>query len=161
MEEKYPSFTAVLHSAVKSAPSGLDAQTIAATLGKPYPTFMSEISRQPNHKLGADLILPIIDLTGSIIPMQFLARKLGGVFIKVPPASQQMGSELLQTLADSVKEFGEFASETAQSISDGKIPADQLARIQKEGHEAVESIMQMLKLARLTHEAQFQFQGSK
>ncbi len=46
-------------------------------------------------------------------------------------------------------------AETAASISDGEIPREQFDRISKEGMEAVESIMAMLRLARVTYEKQF------
>ena len=62
----------------------------------------------------------------------------------------------MKQLAASVKEFGEFAAETAKDISDGDIPKDQLDRIIKEGHEALEAIMAMITLARKTHEEQYQ-----
>lgn len=154
---EFPSLTAVLHSAVKMAKkegSGLDALTIADLVGKPYATLMSELSRQEGHKLGADLILPLIESTGMDMPIRFLARQLGGAFVKIPaPAICNAG--LVQALAESVKEFGEFAAETAVDISDGDIPADQLARIQQEGNEAIEAIAAMIKLAEATHQKQY------
>lgn len=151
---KHPSFTAVLHAAVKNAESGLDAKTIADLVGKPYQTLMSELSRQEGHKLGADLVLPLIEASASLMPVHFLARQLGGAFVLLPEAASHNG-ELVETLASSVKEFGEFAAETAVNISDGNIPADQLARINKEADEAIEAILAMKKLARLTHAKQY------
>lgn len=154
---EFPSLTAVLHSAVKMAKkegSGLDVQTIADTVGKPYATLMSELSRQEGHKLGADLVLPLIEATGMDMVIKFLARQLGGAFVKIPEAAA-CNACLVQSLADSVKEFGEFAAETAKDISDGDIPADQLARIKKEGSEAIEAVAAMIKLAEATHEKQY------
>jgi hypothetical protein len=155
---EYPSLTAVCHQMALRAPSGLTAHSLAELCGySNYNTFMSEISGQPGHKLGADKLLPLMDVCGSDAPLEFLARERGGVFIRTPEAAEG-GGELARTLAASVKEFGEFMQQTAVSISDGRIPRDQLDRINKEGMEAVESIMAMLKLARVTHEAQY---GSK
>jgi hypothetical protein len=151
----YPSLTAVCHQMSLRAPSGLAAHTVAELAGYTnYNTFMSEISAQPGHKLGADKLLPLMDACGSDAPLEFLARERGGVFIRTPEAASGSG-ELAKTLADSVREFSEFMQETALSISDGQIPRDQFDRITKEGMEAVEAIMAMLKLARVTHEAQF------
>ena len=149
-----PSLTAVLHRVVLSRPGGLDARSIADLVGKPYQTLMSELSRQEGHKLGADMVLPIMRVCDSDIPMTFLARERGGVFLRTPePACG--GSELARTLAASAKEYAEFMQETAASIADGQIPREQLDRISKEGMEAVEAIMAMMKLARVTHEAQY------
>jgi hypothetical protein len=149
-----PSLTAVLHQVVLARASGIDPRTVADLLGKPYSTLMSELSRQEGHKLGADMVLPILRITGSDLPLHFLSRESGGVFLRLPEAAKG-GGELAHTLATSAKEYAEFMQEAAASISDGKIPADQLARISKEGQEAVEAIMAMLRLARVTHEAQY------
>ena len=156
----YDSLTDVLHLAVKSAPSGRTAISVAALIGKPYPTLMSELSDQPGHKLVANLILPIINATNSNEPIHWLCRQRGGLFLQLPDPAQGAG-ELVQALAVSIKEFGDFATEVAEDISDGLIPRHQLDRIQKEGHEAMESIMALLKLASITHEAQYGRPGGK
>lgn len=151
----YPSLAAVCHQVVKSAPNKLDAATIADFIDKPYATLMSELSGQPGHKLGADLLLPLMEICDSDLPLTFLARQRGGVYIPLPRAAEDP-APLMKQLAASVKEFGEFAAETAKDISDGDIPKDQLDRIIKEGHEALEAIMAMITLARKTHEEQYQ-----
>ena len=155
MSAEFPSLTAVLHELVKHAPSELTARTIAELAGKDYNTLMSELSRQPGHKLGADLLLPLMEICDSDLPLTFLARQRGGVYIPLPRAAEDP-APLMKQLAASVKEFGEFAAETAKDISDGDIPKDQLDRIIKEGHEALEAIMAMITLARKTHEEQYQ-----
>lgn len=153
--KSYPSLTAVCHQTVLRAPSGLDARTIAELVGYgSYQTMMSELSGQPGHKLGADKLLPLMDVCGSDAPLEFLARERHGVFLKLQPPAEGTG-ELVQSLAASIREFGEFAAETAQNISDGDLPRDQLDRITKEGQEAVEAILRMMKMARVTHEAQY------
>lgn len=152
---EYPSLTAVCHQMTLRAPSGLPAHTIAELVGySHYNTMMSELSVQPGHKFGADKLLPLMDACGSDAPVEFLARERGGVFLKVERPAHE-GGELAATLASSVREFGEFLQETAASISDGQIPRDQMDRIQKEGQEAVEAILTMTRLARVTHEAQY------
>lgn len=151
----FPSLTAVVHETVRRAPSGLNAKTIAEIVGYTnYNTMMSEISRQPGHKLGADMLLPLMDATASHAPMHFLARELGGVFVHIPQASPESG-EMVQQLAAVIKECSDFFTESAQDISDGDIPADQLARMQKEGHEALTAITKLLQLAQRMHETQY------
>ncbi|MDL2306612.1 transcriptional regulator [Desulfovibrio sp. OttesenSCG-928-C06] len=150
---RFPSLTAVLHHSVLNAPSGLDAKTIAELVGKPYQTFMSELSRQQGHKLGADMVLPVISVSGSFLGVNFIARQMGGVFVPLPdPALSSSDAVLAHALADSMREFGEFAAETAASISDGDIPLDQLESIDKEADEAIVAIQTMKKLSRARHE---------
>lgn len=87
----FPSAAAVMHQAVLRAPSGLDTRTIAEVAGYTnYNTMMSELSRQPGHKLGADMLLPLMDAAGSNAPVEFLARERGGVFLVLPEAAQNM-----------------------------------------------------------------------
>ena len=40
---------------------------MADLVGKPYATLMSELSQQPGHKLGAELLLPLMDVCESAI----------------------------------------------------------------------------------------------
>ena len=154
-----PSLVKILHMVFRNPPSKLDSQTMADLVGKPYATLMSELSCQPGHKLGADLILPLCRVTESSEPIKFLARQMGGVLFKdIKPSSAldpaKVAEGLVKTLAESIKEFSEFCTDTATSIADGKIEQDELNRITKEGQEAVESILSMINLAKATHQAQ-------
>ena len=153
MSAEFPSLTAVLHELVKHAPSELTARTIAELAGKDYNPLMSELSRQPGHKLGADLLLPLMELTGSDAPLNFLARERGGVFVPMRPDAT--AADLGPAILKSVREFGEYAAEAAQDIADGKIPADQLQRILKEGQEAAVAIVTFMELARAVHQRQY------
>ncbi len=154
---KYPSLVALAHKCVLNAPNGLDAYDIAPLAGyegrSGYATMMAELT-QPDRKCDMDRLLPIMDATGSDAPVEFLARHRGGVFIRVPEPAQS-NAELVQALAASIKEFGEFAAEAASGIADGRVARDELDRILKEGQESMEAIMAMMKLARVTHEAQY------
>lgn len=142
----HPKLTAVLHVLVKKAPSGLDAETIASMLGyKKYSTMMSELSDQPGHKLGANMVLPIMGLIESDEPLHFLARQRGGVFIKLPTV--EAGGEPVQLAAlNSVKEFGELMAEVGADLADGEITREECDRITKSGQESVTAIMGLLKL---------------
>lgn len=121
MPVNYPSLTAVLHELVKRAPSGLTARSVADLLGRDYNTLMSELSGQPGHKLGADLLLPLMELTGSDAPLNFLARERGGVFVPVRPDNSAV--DLAPAILASVKEFGDYAAEVARDVIDSNFSA--------------------------------------
>ena len=147
----YPSLTAVLHGMVKAAPSGLDVRTVADLVGKPYATLMSELSQQPGHKLGAELLLPLMDVCESD-----LARQRGGAFVplRIPAGGPE---QLVAGLSASIREFGEFACATSDHIADGRITVQELHDMTRRGHEAVEAILAILailRLARETHDRQ-------
>lgn len=152
--KRYPSLAAVCHAVVKSAPSRLDARTIASLLGMEYATLMGQLSGHERHKLGADLLLPLMELTGSDEPMHFLARERGGIYVSIPDHAAEK-NELIDALCKSAQEFGEYAAETAKDIADGVLPRDQFERIQKEGQEALSAILKVMELARKLHEQQY------
>jgi len=141
-----PSLSAVCHAIVKRAPSRVPAETIANLLGyKTYFTMMSELSGQPGHKLGANMVLPIMEVTESDEPLHFLARQRGGVFIKLPQAGP--GADPVQIEAmKAVKEFGELMAELGADLADNDLAREECDRIEREGHEAVTAIMGLLKL---------------
>lgn len=149
----YPSLTAVVHGMVKAAPSGLNARTVADLVGKPYATLMSELSQQPGHKLGAELLLPLMDVCESDLPLVFLARQRGGAFVSLR-LPDDGPVQLVTGLSVSIREFGEFAVAAAEQIADGKITAEELQEMRRLSHEAVEAIMQLVTLAGEVHDRQ-------
>jgi hypothetical protein len=143
-----------MHAAFLNPPSGLDSQTMAGLVDKAYATLMSELSGQPGHKLGADLIIPLCLASGSREPVKFLCRQLGGSYVPLPaPEARNLG--LLKGLAEAIREHGEFVGETAAGIADGDVPGELLARIEKEGYEAIEATLSLMSLARDSHERKY------
>ena len=138
-----PSLTAVLHGMVKRAASGLDARTIADMVDKPYQTLMSELSRQEGHKLGADLLLPLMQVTESDAPMQFLAREMGGAFVRLPEGVNQCPPTHLQCMV-SIKNFGDLMETVGSALMDGRITPTERTRIKDAGHKALVAIVTLL-----------------
>ena len=132
--------------AVKYAPNGIAAEAVAEALGMRYATLMSQLSAQPGHKLGAEIVLPIMVATGCRAPIRHMAAELGGVFMELPPVSAR-NDAVTQGLVASVREFGEFAAQVAQSIDDGVIRQEELRRISADGMEAVTAILQVIRRA--------------
>ena len=132
--------------AVKYAPNGIAAEAVAEALGMRYATLMSQLSAQPGHKLGAEIVLPIMVATGCRAPIRHMAAELGGVFMELPPVSAR-NDAVTQGLVASVREFGEFAAQVAESIDDGVIRQEELRRISADGMEAVTAILQVIRRA--------------
>lgn len=151
--KEFPSLTAVLHKCLLRHPS-LNGKVLADLVDREYQTMMSELSRQPGHKLGADMLLPLMDGMDTDYPLIFLCRERNGVFVPLPQAPIGEGSLYLK-LAETIREASEFFSQTAEAIADGVVDVEELARIEKEGHEAIEAILYMMKAARVAHEQRF------
>ena len=151
----YPSLSAVAHQMVKAAPSGLTPRSIAEFVGYTnYNTMMSELSRQPGHKLGADMLLPLMDMSGSDAPVSFLARERGGIFLRLQQPADS-GGALVESLAGTIKEFGDYAASAAERIADGDVDPEEMVKIDRETNDVVEAILSFRKLARATHEAKY------
>ncbi len=139
--------TAICHAMVKNAPNGLSAEQVADVLGCPYATMMSELSRQPGHKLGAERMLELMKATEGRAPMHEMARELGGVFVEMPPLSVS-GHEVTRGLVACISEFGDFAAQVAHAMDDGTVTEEELARICADGQAALAAILKVMKLAR-------------
>ncbi len=140
-----PKLTPILHAMVLRSPTGIGAQTISDLVGKPYQTLMSELSGQHGHKVGADLVLSLMIAAGSDAPMHFLAREMGGVFIRLPGGA---GAEhpLTEQVLRSVKEFGDLMSQCAEALADGRITGEERDRITREGHEVLTAVVTLLQV---------------
>lgn len=139
--KQYPSVRAVTHQMVKSAPSGLSAKVLWEPAGYTnYQTMMSELSGQDKHKLGADMLLPLMDVCESDAPVELLATERGGVFVKLPPVQAHTTSMTLQ-LAHTVKECSEAAAHAAVHIIDGKVTREEFASFKKENREAIAALL--------------------
>lgn len=140
-----PSIVAVLHELVKKAPSGLTARTIASLLGRDYQTLMSELSRQPGHKLGADLALPLMKLTGSDLPLDVMAEARGGFFVRLPESEGEEHAVHRQCMA-AVREFGELMQTVANALEDGTITQAERRAIAEVGYTATTGILTLLRV---------------
>ena len=104
-------------------------------------------------KLGAELLLPLMDVCESDLPLVFLARQRGGAF--VPLRLPDEGPvQLVTGLSVSIREFGEFACAASEHIADGRITEEELQDMRRLSHEAVEAIMQLVALAGEVHDRQ-------
>lgn len=140
-----PSIVAVLHELVKKAPSGLRASAIASLLGRDYQTLMSELSRQPAHKLGADVVLPLMKLTGSHLPLDVMAAELGLVCVCLPAAWTADHPVHRQCMV-AVEEFGKLMGATAAALDDGTIVPAERDAIATKGYEALTAIVTLLRV---------------
>ncbi|MDL2279045.1 transcriptional regulator [Desulfovibrio sp. OttesenSCG-928-G11] len=144
---RHKSLTAVLHQLVLD--HDLDARTIARLVGyKSYQTMMSELSRQPLHKLGADKILPMIDVMDSDYPVEWLAEQRSGVFVRLPKVTGSLKSAEQQCFR-TIKEFADVVQTVGQALADGKVNPDELAKTRKETWESIQAHLMLLKIIEL------------
>ena len=89
-------------------------------------------------------LIPLIHATDDYSVLDFIEQSLGRVAIRLPKISSDL-SDLCRLTMQSVKEFGQLMSEIESGIADGKITNNERSRILKEGHEAIQAIMALIK----------------
>ena len=151
MRLSYPSLSSTCHTAVLRAPSGVRAANIAGSLGIPYPTLMADLTRQERHRLDADLVLPLMDATGSLAPLEFLAREMRCACIPIPASPVTEGTLTDQTI-EAMGDFGELLTAVRDSLLDGKLTRTERELIASRGHRTVTAIMQLLQSVNETQE---------
>jgi hypothetical protein len=58
--------------------SGKPAKALARELGKPYSTFMRELNNiDKGAKIGVETLLPLMQACGSVMPLRYLASRMG------------------------------------------------------------------------------------
>ena len=140
----YPSLTAVLQISVKRAPNGLSSEQIADRVERRYPTLMSELSGQAGHKLGADLVLPIMEASGSTDALDFLCREMGGTFVRLPLVDTPVAEASQQTIA-AMHDFAELLTAVTDALQDGRVTLGELELIGAKGDKAVRGILTLLR----------------
>jgi hypothetical protein len=139
-----PSLTSVLQVAVKRAPNGHSSEQVADMLERRYTTLMNELAQQPGHKLGADLVLPIMEATGSLKPLHFLARQMGGTFVRLPLVDTPVAEATQQTIA-AMRDFSELLTAVTEALKDGRVTLGELELIGAKGDKAVRAILTLTR----------------
>jgi hypothetical protein len=135
----------ILREDVKRAPSGRKAERIAALLGKGYSTLMNELNGAiPGHKFGVLQLIPVMEATGSLRPLDYLAGAMGAVVVRLPGAGRGHPTTERDAVA-AVREFGELMAAVGSALDDGRIGRDERRRIVREGYEALQAIMTLLR----------------
>lgn len=142
----------ILREDVKRAPNGRKADRIAELLGKGYSTLLNELNGSiPGHKFGAMHLIPLMEATGSLRPLDYLAGAMGAVVIRLPKAGQG-GATTERDAVAAVREIGELMAAVGAALEDGRISKDERRRITREGYEAMQAIMTLLKRVEETHD---------
>ncbi len=120
--------------------SDVGTRAVAAEVGKKHHVLLNELNYEnASHKLGAELLVPLMKACGSDSPMHLLAAEMNGLFIKLPEESCSNAS-----LVKAVKEFGELIAVYGEAIERGELKDDGKKLIRKEGQEAMTAIQELL-----------------
>lgn len=83
---QFQTVTGVAHEVFVTSQKG-KAREVSRFLSKPYASLMRELNPYDKAaKLGADDLLRLMQQTGEIAPLRFMARSLGYKLVKAPEA---------------------------------------------------------------------------
>jgi transcriptional regulator with XRE-family HTH domain len=74
-----------------------------------------------------------------------IAKEAGGIFVELPEVNESHFSILSKKTASSLQEFSEFLNTVGDSLADNRITKGEVERIKKEGFEAIEKILEIIK----------------
>ncbi len=142
---EYSTLSEILHDIAIAGT--VPAKMIAQALGRSHVVLLNQLnSNVVPAKLGVDDLIPFMRSSGSVEPLAWLARQMGGVFVKLPAATDMAAGQT--AVLESIQEFSEFATAGADAWLDGKIEHHELERIEKEATEAIASIQRFVLLCR-------------
>ena len=78
--------------------------------------------------------------------LEEMNRVAGYVAFRLPMVEGPMTSNVMQALADDMKEFGELTRSVADAIGDGTITETEMEKVRREGHETIAAIQRTLAL---------------
>ena len=128
-------------------------KAIADRLQKNYANFCNWGQVNSHRNIPLEHLIAVMHLAGSLKILDFIEALFGRAAFALPQAGAGL-AEINRESARAVKEFGELLHEAADAAEDGIITRAELARIQKEGREAMGQIAQLLAAARQMHLAQ-------
>lgn len=141
--------TLALQRAVRNFALGTEA--LAAHLRMSVHTLNHKVSpTYPGAGCFPEEAAQICEVTGDMGPLHALGARLGHVCIPVEMCGDANGASR-QQLAATVCAFGEFVVEVGGALADDKVTANELARIEREGTEALCAINALIKHARAMH----------
>lgn len=142
--------TRALQRAVKGWPPGTAA--LAASMGISSTSLYHKVSpTHPGAHASPEEMLEIMETTGDHGALFLLAERLH--YIVLPEPRAEDGMRGTRALALAVREFGELAARTADSLDDGRITGNELARIRAEALEAIAAIHALIRVAEAMYAA--------
>lgn len=144
--------TAHMYRAAHNFPPGMG--TLAGALGIAESSLQNKVSIT-NHAAhcSPEEMARIMDITGDHGALHALSARLGYVAMALPQLSNFEDDSAVQLMTATIKEFGELMAEASADLANGRVTDNQMARISKEGIEAIAAIQQLLSFAQQRNEA--------
>ena len=114
-------------------------RALAEAMGMAYATLMHKANpRDTSQFFSPEECIRLQEVCGSYKPLYAEAEALGHVVLRRPAAvSQEQAAQLIN---GAVREFSEYLTEVTTALADGKVTANELARVDDECMSAIEGL---------------------
>lgn len=129
------------------------AHQLALDIGENPNTFSHALTETGGAKLGLKTAVKMsLRAPRDLRILQAFAAECGQMVTPLPEALDLLGGDCMRALADTSKEFNDLVQEVCRSLADdGKINANELQRIDREGGELVAQLHRLLAMVRASH----------
>ena len=137
----HQTFKSVAHDTIFR--SSLPAKALADIIGVSYSALTKFADESVDEQIPMRRFVALIRVADNLAALDYLEHLAGRVAFKVPT-----GSHLAAT-GEAVREFGEWLGVHAAALEDGTLTAEELARIETQGHEAIAAIAAAIEQTRV------------
>lgn len=105
----------------------VSASDVAQSINKPYPTLMRELNpADEGAKLDIGLLIPIMERTGRLDPLEYIAKHFRKVVIDQPDGQAPLTPHnCFSEIAGCTADLGAVADHLVHSLKDGTLDRDE------------------------------------
>jgi hypothetical protein len=135
---------AAIRDAISSNPLRLKGEAIALRMGVSTARLYGW-GEHGQKDIPLWRLIQFVTITGALAPLAAVARMCSCVVMPIPGVA---GNENESAAVAVLKEFSDLMQEHAADMADGKISSAELARIEREGNEAMRAVVRLIEAAR-------------
>lgn len=95
----------------------------------------------------ARLIIPLAQITGNHVLIDYMERQLGRVAVPLPRMDDTAGRETFEAGCAAVREFSQALEQFTGALADGHVTREELERLKHEAHESVQATLRLVSIA--------------
>lgn len=145
IQAKDESFKDALHISLSDLPAGRTVKHLAEFAGISYSGLWQCADKEQSSWISVRRLIRILPHLKNFAVLDYLETLVGRIAFRIPSAREMCGPEM----GEALKEFGEFVVEATS----GQWTPEKVARIEKEGRQAMASIATIIECAKRQAEA--------
>lgn len=123
--------------------SEAEARTIAERMGVRY-SYLADAANpdRDGQQFQARLLVPLMHATGNLAPLAWLARAMGGVFVRTPDVAVEH-DDVRRAFLAATREIGEDAGDIERALADGVITGEEARQLEVQIDETIAELVSL------------------